>query len=684
MKLLSVLLCACVLFNASVEVAANKGKGATGQNNRVGGKGGKGKTNKMASSKSSHKLSSSTSTKDGMVGKGGKAKASKKSSKKSNRMGKGGKGGKGDMSMNPSMMPSDTPVAVSEDVSNDAVSFDDSPVASPDAASLDDSPTMSQEDAASPDASPVDSGSMDDNSAALSYDDEDRAGTESPSNTATIIFATSAPTDETISEPTRAPFVRLTAAPVTSTPSVAQTKSPTIAPIESTSEPTGKPTGLPTKSPTKAPTKKPTTSSPTKAPTKKPTSSPTKAPTTSNPTVTPTLSPTSSPTKANRLGGQGDDIIPLISILQGRIEPNSYYGGAEFEDPISYQMKALFRVEEQDGVEWVSDHTLLQYYILYCIYYSANGANWKSNTGWEESTLGPCSGWFGISCDEENNIVGINLYDNGLNGLLPPEVSLLASDGFRSTGAGALQSLDLYLNADLGNGNDNYWISELGSSLRYLFLGSTSFGGTLPKLPSGLVEFDASHTEINGGLTASNFEGLDDLTWLLLDGCSFQSSIPTEFAELPSLEYFYISDAQITGDLSYMENMPVLFEHFASRNPDLTGSLPNFIGDLENLGSLNLSGNSLTGSIPTTFGNLYNMQQLWLNDNSLTGQIPTELNRLVALETLELEGNNLIGVFPESICALKDYGYLSKLGADCSVHQCECCDCCSTELCEAL
>jgi hypothetical protein len=103
----------------------------------------------------------------------------------------------------------------------------------------------------------------------------------------------------------------------------------------------------------------------------------------------------------------------------------------------------------------------------------------------------------------------------------------------------------------------------------------------LEKLPTGLVEFDASHTLIDGGLTASNFEGLNDLTWLLLDGCAFQTSIPTEFALLPGLEYFYISDSQITGDLSYMQNMPVLFEHFASNNPELVRTLACFISIVE-------------------------------------------------------------------------------------------------------
>jgi hypothetical protein len=79
-----------------------------------------------------------------------------------------------------------------------------------------------------------------------------------------------------------------------------------------------------------------------------------------------------------------------------------------------------------------------------------------------------------------------------------------------------------------------------------------------------------------------------------------------------------------------------------------------------------LGGCNITGSIPASFGDLFNLQKLWLNDNELTGEIPDELGRLMALETLEVEGNNLTGDFPEAICSLKAFGYLDKLGADCT------------------
>lgn len=105
--------------------------------------------------------------------------------------------------------------------------------------------------------------------------------------------------------------------------------------------------------------------------------------------------------------------------------------------------------------------------------------------------------------------------------------------------------------------------------LEYLYLQGTSFTGNLPTFSTGLIELDLSSTFYSGGLIGSNFEGLDSLNLLIIDDCQFDSSIPTEIAALPNLEFFYASDAMITGDLSYMKNMPSIFEHFVSNNPKL-------------------------------------------------------------------------------------------------------------------
>ena len=87
----------------------------------------------------------------------------------------------------------------------------------------------------------------------------------------------------------------------------------------------------------------------------------------------------------------------------------------------------------------------------------------------------------------------------------------------------------------------------------------------------------------------------------------------------------------------------------------LSGNIPEKLGNLGKLVSLNLSRNNLTGAIPATLGNLSNLHELALNDNQLSNNInadmyeypiPPELGNLDNLEKLYLQKNDLVGRIP--------------------------------------
>ncbi len=82
---------------------------------------------------------------------------------------------------------------------------------------------------------------------------------------------------------------------------------------------------------------------------------------------------------------------------------------------------------------------------------------------------------------------------------------------------------------------------------------------------------------------------------------------------------------------------------------NLSGSIPESIGNLSNLSYLYLYSNSLTGSIPESIGNLSNLSYLSLSSNSLTGSIPESIGNLENIRTCYLYYNNLSGVIPESL-----------------------------------
>eukprot|EP00536_Pseudo-nitzschia_multiseries_P014689 jgi/Psemu1/291589/fgenesh1_pg.752_\ len=463
------------------------------------------------------------------------------------------------------------------------------------------------------------------------------------------------------------------------------------------------PTGnsLPVSSPGKANpalTDKPVDAVPeTLAPTASTTNAPTEQPTqdtevaTASPTAGPEVStpaPTAGFLTNLTVDGDGNDDQQFTiefeppSKVQLRILDFALEGGVEFEDPSSYQSAALRRVEEQVGIDDMTDVKLMQYYSLYCIFEATNAKSnefivqskafeagipgWKVTTGWTENNVDPCGGkWWGISCVDDK-VVNLDLFDNSLTGNFPPEVVFLAADGIYSIGAGALVSLDIFNNNFMSNNRDNSWMQDLGSQLGFLYVQNTLFSGKLPKkFPEGLIELDIANSMITGSLEGAAFEGLNSLRFLLMDGVQFNSSIPSEIANLPSLEYLFATDAMITGDLGYMESMSVIFEHWTDRNPDLGGTIPSFLGDLTTLQSFSIAECAFTGTIPESLGNLELMQQMWLYGNQLIGEIPASLGDLKFMRIFEVAGNNLSDSMPQRVCDNFQEGMLEVLGADC-------------------
>jgi uncharacterized protein (TIGR02145 family) len=88
---------------------------------------------------------------------------------------------------------------------------------------------------------------------------------------------------------------------------------------------------------------------------------------------------------------------------------------------------------------------------------------------------------------------------------------------------------------------------------------------------------------------------------------------------------------------------------------NLSGFIPDEIGDLTNLYELDLSFNNLSGIIPWTIGNLSNLYFLYLYVNNLSGEIPWTIGNCYNLWLLDVSNNQLTYI-PESICnAFNDY-----------------------------
>lgn len=146
----------------------------------------------------------------------------------------------------------------------------------------------------------------------------------------------------------------------------------------------------------------PTTPQPVTPPTPPPVDEPTPAP------IVPTVPPTTSPPVSTP--------APTTRSVLDIILPVAKFGGEEFEDPDSYQSKALSWLEGNANVGSYSDEQIIQRYALASIYYSTfavatpatdaflgagvTPAGWNTTDGWL-SDDDECT-WFGVGCDGSN------------------------------------------------------------------------------------------------------------------------------------------------------------------------------------------------------------------------------------------------------------------------------------------
>jgi Leucine-rich repeat (LRR) protein len=87
---------------------------------------------------------------------------------------------------------------------------------------------------------------------------------------------------------------------------------------------------------------------------------------------------------------------------------------------------------------------------------------------------------------------------------------------------------------------------------------------------------------------------------------------------------------------------------------NISGTLPESLGDLKNLRILELSFNKISGELPASLGNLDTLEVLAFNGNEMTGNIPASLGNLNNLKQLHLSSNYLTGALPGSLKYLKN------------------------------
>ena len=298
------------------------------------------------------------------------------------------------------------------------------------------------------------------------------------------------------------------------------------------------------------------------------------------------------------------------------------------------------------------------------LYNNTNGAGWTNNSGWNLAggASSVTNAWYGVTVSG-GRLTGINLYNNGLVGFIPPSIS----------GADALVNIYLGSNALSGSIPDLSALSNLqflelsanqlsgafpanlSNTVRVIRLNNNQFTGSLPAtLPSALEQLIINDNLFSGTISASTFNVLSNLQHLRLISNNFTGEVPD--LSITTLLYLELNNNNFNDNnginLSGCTNLQWVYLGYNQ----LSGSLPVVPSSLQ---VLDLSDNQYTGNIPAAYTTLANLQQLILRGNQLSGSIP-DFSGAISLQFLYLQENNLTGAIPDFSTTNILYLYLNN------------------------
>lgn len=139
------------------------------------------------------------------------------------------------------------------------------------------------------------------------------------------------------------------------------------------------------------------------------------------------------------------------------------------------------------------------------------------------------------------------------------------------------------------------------------------------------------------------------VTILSLYSKNLTGTIPEEIGQLLYLELLELAGNLITGPIpESLGNLTYLVEACLTNNL-LTGPIPDTLGGMSSLQKLSFNDNLIEGEIPASLGDITTLTKFSLGNNQLTGTIPDSLGKLINLDRFEVYKNNLAGELPESL-----------------------------------
>ncbi|KAK8692968.1 hypothetical protein V6N13_070569 [Hibiscus sabdariffa] len=332
------------------------------------------------------------------------------------------------------------------------------------------------------------------------------------------------------------------------------------------------------------------------------------------------------------------------------------------------------------------------------------------------NSIPPCR-WPGISCSEQQRVIGINLSENNISGEMFGNFSALTElqhlDLSRNTIGGdvpddlsrckslvhlnlshnildgklelkelsRLEMLDLSVNRLHGdielnfpgicqslivaNLSTNNFTGEIDScfdgclNLKYLDLSSNKFGGHLWGGFRRLIEFSVSENFVSGTISGSMFAGNCSLQLLDLSENNFHGAVPGEISNCKDLAILHVGGNKFNGsippELGSISSLEALF----LGNNSFSSVIPESLLNLSNLEFLDLSNHKFGGEIQNIFGRFKQVKFLLLHGNSYTGGLDTSgILTLPNISRLDLSYNSFSGPLPVEISEMPSLNYL--------------------------
>eukprot|EP01084_Bolivina_argentea_P110405 197154_1 len=142
---------------------------------------------------------------------------------------------------------------------------------------------------------------------------------------------------------------------------------------------------------------------------------------------------------------------------------------------------------------------------------------------------------------------------------------------------------------------------------------------------------------------------MSNMMYIELNKNNLHGTIPDELCALRNLGWYYLWGNNLTGSIPECIGSMVSLTSIDFGRNLLSGTLPETLCNLTLLDSLYLFNNNISGTIPDCFGEMNTLTQIEVEQNALTGTIPTSLCKLSELRVFYAQDNKLHGDYPNCI-----------------------------------